>query len=88
MKEYFSEFYAINDIVHFSLFAWYFYIRIHFLHEMMPEHYAEGKNCEKGLKMLGSYKYYNTTTDLAIISILNFVLYLAMGLKIMSFMRI
>ena len=82
LKEYFGEFYAINDIIHFSLFAYYFYLRIHFLHSMMPTDYTH----KIGLDMLKSFDY--DTTKLAVISLLNFFLYLAMGLKIMSFMRI
>ena len=85
------KFYTLLDMSLFALFIVYFFYRIDNTRSMLPREYVE--EVTNGLvttrKMNHLKMAHNKVTSdyLAYMSISNLVLYFAMGMKLMSFMR-
>ena len=75
----------------FALFCVYFFYRIDNTHSMLPREYVSVVTNSEGTKRSMNFQKMHknkvTSDYLAYMSISNLVLYFAMGMKLMSFMR-
>jgi len=81
--EHFKDLYTFIDILLYSLFTVYFFFRIKLPHSLLPNKYVIDDNIDHKKMTLNKI----TSDELAGYSIMNLILYAAMGIKIMSYMR-
>jgi len=77
----------VIDILLFSLFIVYYVYRMGFPFTILPSEYVIDKDNKKVVDHKKMELYDVKPDFLAFMSIMNFILYLAIGFKCMSFMR-
>lgn len=87
-KQYFNDFYSYIDIGLFTTFVFYFIYRNQYTVSLVPSEYLIGDEASD-MKIDYDLLTKNSMTPniLAYFAQANLILYLTMGLKVMSFMR-
>ena len=82
-----KDFYTWIDLFLFTVFTLYFFQRLKITDSLLPNEYLHDVKKQKVVDYVKLEANGLTVVSMAEFSIVNLILYLAMGMKIMSFMR-